>query len=119
MEIINEETLFEMANLSPKRTGLKVTIWSDNDGKIRNLPHNIPRVKVGRNDYWVVISIEGDPVIKAQSSNIKKSEMSQIMEGIEYVSRNFDIFLKHFNSSNEEFDDQDLVDALRERGEYK
>ena len=41
------------------------------------------------------------------------------MEGVEYVSRNFDIFLKHFNSSNEEFDDQDLIDALRERGEYK
>lgn len=34
MEIINEDTLFEMANLSPKRTGLKVTIWSDNDGKV-------------------------------------------------------------------------------------
>ena len=116
---LNEDYICEMANLSPKRTGLSVTIWSDNDGKSRNLQHNDPRVKVGKENYWVSITIEPDPTIKAQSPNIKKSEMKQIMRGIEYVSRNYDLFLKHFNSTNEEFDDQDLMDELRKRGEYK
>ena len=111
--------LNEMANLSPKRTGLSVTIWSENDGVSRKIQHNDPRVKVGKNDYWVEITIEEDPVIKAQSPNIKKSEMKRILKGIEYVSRNHDLFLKHFNSSNEEFDDEDLRDALRSRGEFK
>lgn len=116
---LEEDYLVEMANLSPKRTGLSVTIWSDNNGINRNVAHNEPRVKIGKNNYWVVVTIASDPVIKAQSANIKKSEMEQIMLGIEYVSRNYDLFLKHFISSNEEFDDQDLMDALRQRGEYK
>lgn len=119
LNTLEEDYLVEMANLSPKRTGLSVTIWSDNNGINRNVAHNEPRVKIGKNNYWVVVTIASDPVIKAQSANIKKSEMEQIMLGIEYVSRNYDLFLKHFISSNEEFDDQDLMDALRQRGEYK
>ena len=119
LNTLEEDYLVEMANLSPKRTGLSVTIWSDNNGINRNVAHNEPRVKIGKNNYWVVVTIASDPVIKAQSANIKKWEMEQIMLGIEYVSRNYDLFLKHFISSNEEFDDQDLMDALRQRGEYK
>lgn len=119
IKIVNEDSLFEMANLSPKRTGLKVTIWSDNDGISRNLKHNYPRVKIGKNKDWVVVSIERNPKILSKSSNIKKSEMDHIKDGIDYVGRNHDIFLKHFMSNNEEFDDQDLMNALRERGEYK
>ena len=34
--IEESEILMEMTNLSPKRTGLKVAIWSDGNGKSRN-----------------------------------------------------------------------------------
>lgn len=45
--------------------------------------------------------------------------MEDIEEGIDYVSRNYDLFLKHFMDTDFSFDDEALFDALRERGEYR
>ena len=33
--------------------------------------------------------------------------------------KNYDLFLKHYNSTDEEYDDDDLKEDLRKRGEYK
>ena len=105
IRIIEEsEILMEMTNLSPKRTGLKVAIWSDGDGKSRNKKDKLPRVKIGTNDYEVSVSIEKEPKILAQTK---------------YISKNYDLFLKHYESSYDDFDDNDLFDALRERGDFK
>lgn len=44
--IIDEENLFEMANLVGKHTGLgSVIIWSEQYGSKRNVEHNTPRLK--------------------------------------------------------------------------
>ena len=40
------------------------------------------------------------------------------MNNKNYVVRNLNIFLKHYNSTSFEFND-DLKDALRKRGEYR
>lgn len=45
--------------------------------------------------------------------------MDNILLGIEYVKRNADLFRKHYYDLDESFDDEDLYNALRERGEYK
>ena len=120
IRIIEEsEILMEMANLSPKRTGLKVAIWSDGDGKSRNKKDKLPRVKIGTNDYEVSVSIEKEPKILAQTKNIKENEMNKIKEAMKYISKNYDLFLKHYESSYDDFDDNDLFDALRERGDFK
>lgn len=45
----------------------------------------------------------------------------KINEAVEYIKDNVDLFLKHFYDTHDkdEFDDNDLFDALRARGVYK
>lgn len=115
----NQEDIFGMANLNPFKSGLSVIIWSDHSGVRRNVSHSgTPRIKIGTNKDWVSVTISSRPVIKAKSGHIKKSVMDKIDEGIDYVARNYDLFLKHYNDIDFSFDDEDLFQALRERGEY-
>ena len=117
--ITENEILMEMANLSPKRTNLQATIWCDNNGAKRNKKDKEPRVKISINNAEVSISIDKHPKVLAQTKNIKQDDIKKIKEAMKYVSRNYDLFLKHYNSSNNEFDDYDLFKALSERGDYK
>lgn len=117
--ITENEILMGMANLSPKRTNLQATIWSDNNGAKRNKKDKSPRVKIGTSDSEVSVSIEKEPKILAQTKNIKQSDMKKIKDAMKYVGRNYDLFLKHYNSSSDVFDDYDLFQALAERGDYK
>lgn len=114
-----EDGLFEMANLTPKRTGLNVTIWSDHEGVLGKYQHDGPRIKIGkRGQFSVSVSIEKHPKIYSQSKGIKQSEMADIEEAIDYVGRNYDLFLKHFNDTDDSYDDDDLKRDLADRGEY-
>ena len=116
----------EMANLVPKRTGLSVNIWSDGCGIHRNKSDNTKRIKLVYNSqYSVSITIEEHPRVLACTGGLKKKaqgspEWRAINAGIDYVGRNYDIFLKHYDADTpDDFDDQDLFDALRARGEFK
>lgn len=113
------EDIFGMANIVPKRSGLSVDIWSEHKVCIRNVKHNIPRAKISIGNIDVSISIEKNPQILNQSCNMKKSEERAVKAGIRYVGRNYDLFLKHYMDLDDSFDDEDLFNALRERGEYK
>lgn len=115
VRIIEEnEIITEMANLTARRTGLPtVTIWSEQKGELRNKPDNDKRVKITGPGYEVSVSIEEEPRILAKTKNIK------IKEAMKYIGRNHDLFLKHYQSSEDEYDDDDLKDDLRKRGEYK
>lgn len=117
--ISESEILIEMANLSPKRTNLQATIWSDNNGVSRNKKDKEPRVKIETNNAEVSVSIESKPKILAQTNNISHSDMKKIKDAMKYVGRNYDLFLKHYNTTANEFDDYDLFLALAERGDYK
>lgn len=113
------ESLIEMANLTPKRTGLNVVIWSEQNGESRNKSDNIPRFKIMGKDYSLSCSLEKTPRILAKSGKIKHTDKKDIDDALNYVSRNLDLFLKHFNTSAFEYDDDDFKEDLRKRGEYK
>ena len=116
----NTQAVLGMANLNPKRTNLPVIIWADHNGVDRTVSHReSPRVKVSKDDVSISISIEENPRILAQSSNITARDMKDLQKGIDYVARNWDIFLKHYMDTDFSFDDDDLKDALRERGDYR
>ena len=119
--IKSTEYIFGMANLTPKRTGLLVDIWSDHNGISRKVSHkNSPRVKIGRQgQFEISITIEPDPKIKAKSSGITQAQLKDCQPAVDYVGRNSDVFLKHYMDTKDEFDDDDLKDALKQRGEYK
>lgn len=113
------ENVFGMSNLVPKRTGLSCEIWSDGTGESRNVPHSVPRVKLKKDNYKISISIEPDPKILASPQKIPHNVMKSFKEAMKYVGRNYDLFLKHYNNENGSYDDTDLTDDLRSRGEFK
>lgn len=117
--IVENEILIEMANIDSRSSGLQVDIWSDHNGKNRNKRDKKPRVKIGSNDFEISVSIEEHPEILASSDNIKQSDKRKIKKAIEYISRNYDLFLKHYNDDKNEFRDIDLFKALSERGDYR
>lgn len=122
---LEREPLTEMANLIPKKSGISVDIWSEHRGIRRNKKDVEPRVKIGLDDtYSISVSIEEKPRILAVSSSLRKKkkgspEWKKMQEGIDYVGRNADLFLRHYNDTDDSFDDDDLKDELRKRGEYK
>lgn len=113
------DDLCEMANLTPKRTGLNVQIWADHSGFKRNKKDKYPRVKLGKDDASISISISENPVVLAKSGKIKKSDENDFMEGEKYIAKNSDIFLKHYFDEDDSFDDDDLKQELKLRGYYK
>ncbi len=128
LDFNNEElldTFFDWTTmLSPRRTGLKVNIWSK--WNVAEISKETPNIIIGRAEYWnryiIVVTISSTPKIIAQTSNITDEQKQELEEGIKYIARNYDLFLKHYNNDEndgEEFDDEDLINALKERNEYK
>lgn len=120
--LFRHRSIFGMANINPKRSGLKVIIWADHSGVKRNKKDHKARLKLGTDDYAVSVSIEPNPEVLAPKNwnrKYKKSIIQDIEEGIGYVASNYDLFLKHYNDTDFSFDDEDLFDALRQRGFYK
>lgn len=113
------DKLCEMANITKKHTQLSLDIWSEHKGVERNKKDKLPRVKVGNKDFQVSITIEKNPKVLATSKHLKQSELNQIQQAKEYIGSNYDLFLKHYNDIHDEFEDIDLVQALKERGVYK
>ena len=115
--------IMSMANLHQKRTGLKVNIWSDGQGCLRNKSDVVPRVKLDTGDSTISVSIEPSPKVLAPKGNwrnaFKQSEVVALEDAIDYVGRNYDLFLKHYMDTDGSFDDVDLFDELRNRGELK
>lgn len=119
--IHSSEYVMAMANVNKRRTGLNVNIWSDGQGCTRNKPDVVPRVKIVDDDNSVSVSISANPEVLAPKTwrkKFKKSTVDNIEAGIEYVARNYDLFLKHYMDTDLSFDDSDLFDELRKRGEY-
>lgn len=117
----SKQYIFGMANIVPRRSGIPVDIWSDHAGTIRQVSHrDTPRVKVGYNGDEISISIEPQPRILApKTKKFSASVMKKLQEGIDYVGRNYDLFLRHYLDTDDSFDDEDLFNALRQRGEYR
>ena len=116
------EDIFAMANVNKRRTGLNVNIWSDGQGVLRNKSDVIPRVKLIDGDDEISISIEETPRVLAPKDwehKFKKSTIKNFEDGIDYVARNYDLFLRHYMDTDLSFDDQDLFLELQNRGEFK
>ena len=113
--------IFGMSNLNPQKSGLgNIVIWSDHSGITRNVEHNTPRIKLQIDDMSIVVSISPNPEILSKSKKVtSKAKLNMFSKGIDYVARNYDIFLNHYNDTDFSFDDEDMFNALRERGEYK
>lgn len=120
--IKSNEAIMAMANVNKRRTGLNVNIWSDGQGCLRNKPDVVPRVKIVGDDGAVSVSISDHPQVlapKSWRSRFKKSFVADVEEAMQYVARNWDLFLRHYSDTDLSFDDSDLFDSLSARGDYK
>ena len=119
--IKSNDHIFGMCNIVSQKSGLPVDIWSDHKGIKRKISHRrTPRIKITKNNIFISVTISENPQIKVKSRKISKSDQKDLEEGIKYVARNYDLFLKHYMDDDRNlFDDEDLFNALRARGEYK
>ena len=89
--VFSSQSVFGMANLPAKRTGLSADIWSDHKGIERSVSHRgTPRIKISVGSYMVSVTIESTPVIKAESKHSTKSQKSAVKEAMKYRSIRID-----------------------------
>lgn len=127
--IKSTEDIFGMANLDSKHTGLKCDIWSEHKGCQSNVTHSkSPRVKIsvpgsGKIQFELnpFVHIVDTKAVKQKFNKLNKQQQRDILEGVEYVQQNRDVFLKHYNDTDDEnrFADIDLMVELSKRGKFK
>lgn len=101
-----EDIMFEMANLLPKRTGLKYVIWY---GPM--IPKHKPRIKVMLgDDKEISIQIEDHEVI-GDSNKISASDLNDIFK---WIDMNKEILLKYLNEAHKgTIDNGDVIDNIK------
>lgn len=62
-DMLTEDLLLEMANVSPRVTGLPYTLWIDSAGVGRINTHNEPRVKIKVDGTYIPMTISDNPEI--------------------------------------------------------
>lgn len=116
---LDEDLLFEMANIVKSKSGLDVDIWSEHRGAERNTKHSLPRIKLSKNEMSIVTTISKSPEILSTSKGLGKDKAKrEFSKGVKYVGDNYDIFEKHYMDTDDSFDDEALFSALRNRGAY-
>lgn len=91
--IEDKQGLWEMANISTRASGQKFDMWLDPAGKDRNVPHNVPRLKVEfEKGNRVPVSISRNPHVYAKNVNV--AGMSGI---ITFISDHYVALQLHYN----------------------
>ena len=105
--------IFGMSNLYPSKTGLPVCVWVDTVGSERNVPHNIPRIKVQNTkgnrvdkDQYFVMSISQDPEVLAGECELQSKDRKQIED---WIKKYEDVLIKHWYQL---IDDDDLREIV-------
>lgn len=108
---LNEDCLFEMANISKKKTKLPVIVWVQT--KIRTR-HESPRIKFlnstankTQTSLLVPLSISDDPKILSRNTQLSISS-AQFEEVRQWVIRNRELLMQLWNDdiTSDEFIDQ-------------
>lgn len=115
--IIDDNLFDRTVRIIGKYTGLKVDIFSKWCGDEE------PTIIIGNidknNNYLIIATISPIPHILDKTPNITEEQMKDIKEGITYVARNYDLFLKHYTDPTGQFSDDELLAELAKRGDYK
>lgn len=105
---LENEYLFEMANVHPNVSGLKTSLHALGNGAAMGLPHG-PRVKVTTNQHGMV-PIQLRPEVKlAVTKSLRKEDTDIINVAISYISSNLQLFLDHWDGK---IDDKELLNSL-------
>lgn len=87
MRIIDEQYLYEMANVCKADTGLPYDIWIDDLGDKRCLQHDLPRIKVDVNGSLVPVIIdEVEPYIPKDCKSQNFRGRSKVFDYVRFYS---------------------------------
>lgn len=115
--IIDDKLFDRTVRILGKYTGLKVDIFSKWCGD------DEPSILIGNIDknynYFIIATISPASHILDQTPNITEEQMKCLQEGLKYVARNYDLFLKHYTDLTGKFGDDELLEELAKRGDYK
>lgn len=104
--ISEQDMMFEMANLPPKRTGLKYQIWYST-----KIEKHKPRIKVDLGDGKALsIQIEDHKVIGAVDK-ISSKDLNNILK---WIDMNKELLLKYWNDAHSgTIDNGDVIDNVK------
>ena len=98
LEKLDEDYLFEMAQVSKDDTGLPYDLWIDGMGKDRNNTHNTPRIKVRVKDKLIPMTIDKDnPDIPESVKKMGTTTFKGISKIRKYIKEYYSVFMKHWN----------------------
>lgn len=102
----NADVLLEMANLPPRRTGLKYQIWYS-----AKMEKHKPRIKVDLGDGdSISIQIE-DHKIVGDADKLSSKELNVIFE---WIDMNKEILLKYWNDAHTgSIDNGDVIENIK------
>ncbi len=101
-----QNMMFEMANLPPKRTGLKYQIWYS-----AKIEKHKPRIKVDIGDgNTISIQIEDHKII-GDTDKISSKDLNNILK---WIDINKELLLKYWNDAHTgSIDNGDVIDNVK------
>lgn len=109
---------FYATELTPKRTGLKVSIYPEKNflGSNVHIHKDLPRIRIANADNkyedTFSVTLEENPRVIIGENKLLKEDYKNICN---FIRKNLDILIEHFNSDNK-FGDNELLNTLRENG---
>ncbi|MBO7133468.1 MAG: hypothetical protein J6W06_04850 [Bacteroidales bacterium] len=109
---ITEDMLLELSSISQRKTGLDVIVWVQTY-ILQTNQHNTPRIRFQNNTAIkpeikesIPMSISDEPKILLKSNDLDKISLTtkQIASIKEWIVRNKDILLKHWNAEITSYD---------------
>lgn len=104
-----------VAELSPQKTGLKVSIYPEkNRFKSGVRIHNdLPKIRISNTktkyEDTFTITLEENPRVIIGENKLPKDDYEYICD---FIRKNLSVFLKHFEPDNG-FDDDDILDSIK------
>lgn len=95
---LNEQILFEMANIKSNRTGLNYDIWIDSMGFRRGNEHSYhPRIKVQIDNNLIPIDITDDPQVPESVLKVLGDEFERHLPQVKkWIKEYKEILLAHY-----------------------
>lgn len=107
---------FYSTELCSKKTGLKASIYPEKNICGKNVRNCLPRIRIANtpNKYEDTFSVtlEENPRVIIGENKLKEEDYKEICQ---FIRKNLDILLKHFDPDNNFYDDE-LWEALKENG---
>ena len=102
-----QDELFEMANLSSKRTGLPFMVWiSTKEGTQHDVRVEVSKGRKVQPSEWVSVALR--PTVRVVGGEMSGHDLTLLKKWIEL---NRDVIIKYWDGDIE--DTQDAIDALK------